>query len=1031
MNPHLLLSQNIISTRAQTPSSHFIALVKLKSPSLMEAGTLENGKAVIDAKLLEQINKEHTEAIAQMQALGDVQVIYQYKMVLNAVTVLAPMELESKIRALGVVASFENSGNFARPQTFDLTSQTAATPAFSEKNSSKFIGAEALNNAGIRGQGMKVGVIDSGIDFTHAMFKGAGTEEAFKAVNPSEPNTGFPNEKVVGGIDLVGTQYDAGSDDFQLQIPKPDMNPIDEGGHGTHVAGTVAGIGDGVNTYNGMAPDAVLHSIKVFGADGSTSTAVVVAALEYAADPNKDGNTEDQLDVVNLSLGSGYGSPQILYSEAVKNLVRGGTVVVASAGNSGHKDYIVGAPSTANEALSVAASIDNADHLWKFRASEITLGSEKLVVEAIEAATTKAIAESDVTGKLVHIGLAASDLTEEQINAVRGNVALIDRGQVTFNEKITRAVAAGAIGVVVANNQQGAPIKMGTDTDFPIPAIMVTKSDGDKIKAALTAGQQATIVFKTDTKIEKPELIDTLTDFTSKGPRSVDGWIKPEIAAPGENVISAAMGKGAKAVQMSGTSMAGPHMAGVMALLKQKHPTLSALELKSVAMGTTKTMSSPEGRYPISMQGAGRVQADKAANSKIVVMEASLSLGLVGLESKKSIRRQLTVKNISDEKQTLQLSFEGSEFVTMSAPETIEIEARTSAQVTISLTLNATQMTETLVREMDGWVKLSQNSEEVYRVPVLAVAHKLSNLKAQSLTVQSASEEDASGAAAELKIENRNANSGQVLLFNLIGEDERKPRASNITSTSCDLQNAGYRIISREGENGEQEEFLQIGIKLYKPMTTWLQCDVSLMIDADGDGQAEQELLGANTRSIPGATAEMYATVLIDATKARDIRSRFEAAKAAAGNDQEKLKQAYQILNYGPTLLEMQNYRAVNNSSVSVMEISTKNLALTAEGHLAFKIIVTHNEANSVQTDDRLQTTQATDMRISLRKQDQSFVDLPDTIEVSGQGSGEIPLTKGDGREKLLVLFPANRFSESDLHNDSQSVILSPTYLTP
>ncbi|MEK6627104.1 MAG: S8 family serine peptidase, partial [Bdellovibrionota bacterium] len=442
-NPNLLMAKNIISTRAQN-TTHFIAIIKLKEPALLQSAQKKDGRVIIDEKLLSAITKEQAEAMEKLMELSkEVQLLFSYKMVLNAIAVLAPISLSEKIKDLGIIAYTESSGNFERPKTFTsnhLLSNSVGAPPFAERNSAKFIGAEKLNLAGIKGQGIKVGIIDTGIDYTHAMFLGEGTEEAFAAIDPDGVTAAFPNKKVVGGIDLVGTDFNSASPEFKNHIPKPDLNPIDEAGHGTHVAGTVAGIGDNVNTYNGMAPDADLYAIKVFGADGSTSDAVVIAALEYSADPNGDGANADQLDVVNLSLGSSYGNPHILYSEAIKNLVNGGTVVVASAGNSGHRDYIVGAPGTSDAAISVAASVDNGDHLWKFSASRFNLGTAgNLLVEAIEAATTKKIADAgEITGKIVFIGNAATDLSEEQKAAVKGNIALIDRGVVNFNDKIKR-----------------------------------------------------------------------------------------------------------------------------------------------------------------------------------------------------------------------------------------------------------------------------------------------------------------------------------------------------------------------------------------------------------------------------------------------------------------------------------------------------------------------------------------------------------------------------------------------------------------
>ena len=140
-----------------------------------------------------------------------------------------------------------------------------------------------------------------------------------------------------------------------------------------------------------MAPDAHLFALKVFGdLDGSTSDTVVIAALEYAADPNGDLDPADQLDVVNLSLGGDYGKPHDLYGQAVGNLVRGGTLVVAAAGNSSVdnsdlNDNIVSSPSTASYALSVAAGIDDLEHNWKFPASEFSSSSlPSLLVKIVQ-----------------------------------------------------------------------------------------------------------------------------------------------------------------------------------------------------------------------------------------------------------------------------------------------------------------------------------------------------------------------------------------------------------------------------------------------------------------------------------------------------------------------------------------------------------------------------------------------------------------------------------------------------------------------
>jgi len=1044
LNPILRDSQEIISTRPQN-QSQFIVVLKLKSPALMEATQKQNGKVVVDPRLLESVLKEQEETIAALKALSsDIQVLYRYKMVLNGLAVLAPIEYEAELGKLGQIAYSERAGDFAMPKTMEL-SNSSDKPAFLERNSSKFVGAEKLNAEGITGKGIKVGIIDTGIDYTHVMFHGVGTAEAYKAIDPDKDAVGFPNDRVVGGIDLVGTEFDSASALFAKRIPKPDMNPLDQGGHGSHVAGTVAGLGDGVNTYNGMAPEASLYAVKVFGAEGSTSDSVVIAALEYSADPNGDGKNDDQLDVVNMSLGSGYGNPHILYSEAIKNLVNGGTVVVASAGNSGHKDYIVGAPGSTTEAFSIAASVDNGDQNWKFNSSKIHIGSgdqqQHLLVEAIEAATTKKIADAgNVTGKLVYVGAATSDLSEEQLAAIKGNVALIDRGGVTFNDKLKRAAKGSPIGVVMVNNSAGTPIAMGTTDNFDFPAIMIGQAEGKRIKEALQNADAslavATVEFQSPEKIEKPELIDTLTDFTSKGPRSMDGWLKPEIAAPGNNVISAKMGGGAKSVQMSGTSMAAPHMTGIVALVKQAHPDFSAEELKSVLMGTALTIGEKGQRYSVSLQGSGRVQADKAAHSTLVIEQPSIALGEVAVESRKVVRRNLTVKNLSSEDVTLNVVFDGNGYISMKAASTLTIKAKSSAELPMSLTLDSTKMKDQNILEMDGWLKLTKGTdaktaEEVYRVPVLAIAHKLSAIQADSLVVQSSSSRDADGAAAELTLTNANENKGDVLLFNLLGQDDRKPAADSYTTADCDLQAAGYRLINQKDATGKIEQVLQIAVKTYKTMTTWNSCDISVLIDADQDGVADQELLGSTMKSIPGQTSEEFASTLIDAKKAREIRKAYEAALDAAKDDPKKLAELKDKEKYDDALVDQRGMNMINNSTVAIIEASVSALAKTAEGNLALKLVVTHNEQSSVQMDDYLKSTVETNLLIALKNEDQAFVNLPETLSLGSEESLKVELTKGSADGSLLVLMPQNKMTSSDLVTDAQAQILKPEFKAP
>jgi subtilisin family serine protease len=174
-------------------------------------------------------------------------------------------------------------------------------------------GASAAQSAGYSGKGIKVGIVDTGIDIDHPAFGGDGEPDG----------TSFPSSRVAYGYDFVGDDYDAGGDPDQ-QVPVPDPNPDDCDGHGSHVAGIVGGNGGGIK---GVAPGVTLGAYRVFGCDGSSSSDVIVAALERAY--------ADGMQVINQSLGSGRQWPQYPTAQASSRLASKGVVMVASIGNNG------------------------------------------------------------------------------------------------------------------------------------------------------------------------------------------------------------------------------------------------------------------------------------------------------------------------------------------------------------------------------------------------------------------------------------------------------------------------------------------------------------------------------------------------------------------------------------------------------------------------------------------------------------------------------------------------------------------------
>lgn len=980
-------------------------VVTLEAPPILKAATKTSTGWQVSDDVKNAVLSEQAQFEQKLKSVStDAQIVYRYRLVLNGLAVYAPASSVAAIRTIAGVKSVAPVRQMARAEILNEEAAQPKQGKQKEVNSANFIGAEEAYAQGFRGQGMRVGILDTGIDYTHSMLGGSGVKADYEAIDPAQPSPLFPNAKVVGGTDLVGTEFNAASPFTAPRLPHPDANPLDEAGHGTHVAGTVAGKGDGVNSYDGVAPDAQVYAVKVFGKEGSTMDAVVIAGFEYAADPNGDLNPDDQLDVINLSLGGGFGQPQILYTEAVRNLSRAGTVVVASAGNSGPIDYIVGAPGTSDEAISVAASIDGSPHNWQFAAVQfVSPNNPNWMAKATEGPISKPISEIAPTdGELVDIGLADVDLTDEVKAKLSGKVALIGRGKVSFAEKLTRAFGAGAIGAVVYNNEPGKPIPMGGEGKVDMPAIMVSQALGMKLVSEMRIGP-VRIQFKTGQKIEEPELIDMITDFSSKGPRSEDNLLKPEIAAPGQRVISAAMGEGKGTVQMDGTSMAAPHMTGVMALLKQARPTLTSAELKALAMNTSKILTNAKGEVAISLQGAGRVQIAQALATPVVLEPASLSLGSIYLESSTTVSKTVKVRNISNAEITLDLSSTtspGLAFTFSPAQLTLAAGAAGEVQVVANITMADAN---NFASELNGRVLIKKGADLVAQIPALAIRTQASNIRTPA----------SSGAAGSIALTNSSPVEGMALAFNLLGEDPRKRDATpsqSWKSRNCDLQSAGYRIISKPTKAGIKD-FVQFGFKLYSPLTTWHTCEVSVLIDADEDGVADQELAGVSASGIEGFQVAPFATALLDAAKARTIRLQYEADLAAGKESQ---------LTYVPALLGAAPMAPFSHSTLAVIEMPLEILAKTADGKLNVKLASLSQGGDAIEADDFLGDELSSYVKLETSAQALPYYGMSEFSAVGSTGS-TVTLSKGSGTGKLILYYPLNGFNSVQ---DTQSQII-------
>lgn len=1016
-----------------TSNENFIGMVTLQTPPLLEFLKNENNVLSIDPEAIAAVEKEQASFEEQLKKeTPNVQIFYKYKLALNGYALHGPLSEVQKLKKLGMIKDVEVETKFEQPKTVGQSpniirpkNQLGSPNDWGKANSVKFIGAEAFHSIGFKGQSIKVGIIDTGVDYTHSMLGGSGNPEDYKQIERDKVSSFFPNKKVVGGIDLTGDTFAPGAKNFSDRIPVIDSNPLDVQGHGTHVAATVAGVGDGAETYSGVAPEADLYAIKVFGAGGTTDY-VVTAALEYALDPNQDLNLSDRLDVVNLSLGGAFGGPQILYSEVLERVVnKANMIVVAAAGNSGPIDYIIGAPATADHALSVAASIDNSLHNWVAQGIQVTQADgTKKVLQAPLAQFGPSYSEfGQVSGELVDVGMATAQLNEELAAQVKGKVALIKRGENPFAQKVTFAQNAGAIAAVIYNDREGEPFAMPGDTKTTIPAVFIDQVAGDELSAEVKLGA-VTVTFSDNFQLQKPNVIDRITEFSSKGPRSDDLRIKPEIAAPGENVQSAAVGTGNKGIKFSGTSMAAPHIAGVMAVAKQAFPLLTPIELKGMVMNSAIAIKQKDNEdlELVTLQGAGRVRMDMILTNKALIKPAALSFGLLQIDRKKRMRKQIEIKNLNAEPLKLSISVETrhSTAVSLASSAIEQVAAQSSKSVFIDLDVLGSALEDG--QELDGFVVFKGDNKLEMRVPFLMIVKKTSAIQVTGDLEVFSDATVARGAASTITLKNNSSQDGAVFFFNLLGADARKADSSTskFKSKNCDIQSVGYRIM--DGKDGER---MQLAVKLYNPVTHWSRCEITALIDANGDQSVDQELAYVTAFNIPGLSRALggnsFATlsVLFNTDRIRQVMGEADLMELLLGE---------RVISYIPAIDDVQSGLGLPHSTIVILEAETSKLLRKETGELMVKVASQDYSGMPVEADDFFKPEGQDWMKLSLESDQQGFQQMPMGTLLAGGTAKTIELKKGAGAHSLMLVMPSNEMSFSQVNDDKQQIVVTPKF---
>jgi uncharacterized repeat protein (TIGR01451 family) len=532
-------------------------------------------------------------------------------------------------------------------------------------------GAGQGANAGVKADGsrVKVGIIDTGIDVTHPCFSDAGYAPAAKDGPPSLTN----NKVIVAKV-------------FYNKAASQGLTPAAVQEHGTHVAGTVGcnyGLTHSTTTVNGVsvsygvlgvAPGVLLGNYNVFpGSVGNARSEDILNALDAAY--------ADGMDIVNLSLGGNAHGIQDLLTMAIDDLDQAGMISAVAAGNEGPGHFTVASPGSAARALTAGAMT-----VGHYIASPVTVGGNSYGAATGDFPTVTANLTAPLGAVLngSSLSTACSTLTAGSLS---GKIALISRGGCTFSTKIRNAETAGALATLVVNNTGGDPVGMaqdGTASQPTRPAYMVGINDKPALIAA--SGQSTTIgLAKAYFQSANSNI---MAGFSSQGPTDVDFRVKPDVVAPGANVLSSIPASFCAAPPcwafFQGTSMATPHLAGSAAVVLAQHPAWSAAQVRSAIVNTADqgVLKAQDGvtiQTDPNVIGAGRDNVLSATNASVALDPVSVSFGAVPAGSGQTRTETISLSNLSGE-----------------APTAVTVTDMTGSGVTFTSALSAGTITVTM-----------------------------------------------------------------------------------------------------------------------------------------------------------------------------------------------------------------------------------------------------------------------------------------------------------------------------------------------
>ena len=709
----LKLSQPL---RDAKPSKTIAAFVRTTGQGALEVDAQAKGGDLTKSKTPSSAAKQRVKAIgstvdavraAVEQSDADATELYSTEYTVPGVAVVADVAALRKVAARSDVESIipltpkkivdptVNADSGAAPSGVDPSLTKPGADGVTPKNAASDVYTRSLDawqQTGRTGKGVNVAVLDTGLDYTQADFGGPGTTAAYQAAlaNTGAPTAGsYDGGKFLGGYDFAGPTYNADSTDPAYDpTPKPDDNPIDGkgGDHGTHVSGTIAGYGLDADkkTYRGdytklttqqvqdmwvgpgTAPQAGLYALKVFGDNGG-STDLTGAALDWVGQALTEGK---DINVLNLSLGSDYGAPDDPDNAKIDALTARGVLPVIASGNADDFTDIGGSPGNAEGALTVAASATGQSLYDGVEATAPADVAKTWRAQYSQNFQGTLPVEGDVVVPSTNVDGCAAFSADEAAK-IAGKVVWLKWTDAALEcgsgVRFTNVEAAGGVGVLLAGTIN--TFDSGIAGNATIPGAELTADSVTGLQAAAQAGTLH-VRFADELKgfelATDPEAVNTLASFTSRGVHgSFDDIVKPDIAGPGVNVISAANGTGDGRLSMSGTSMATPDVAGIAALTFQSHPTWSAPQVKAALMNTaTHDVRQGDGTATLLRQGTGRVDALQAVTAGTTVRSiendqlVTASYGVVEVASKTSENRTLQIENTDGRPHTYDVAYQ-------------------------------------------------------------------------------------------------------------------------------------------------------------------------------------------------------------------------------------------------------------------------------------------------------------------------------------------------------------------------------------